>query len=415
MCFAEESKFGVLMKGTIFVTSKFTKPFYLVVILGRRNQEFDNDFTQYENYIALRVREKGADFLVKVEEEQFTVDSDIMVKRLRLTGIDKEVQQTYWFSYDRDDMTIKYGKGHAMEETILIQFNFKNEVDPDQKEKYKRFFELDDLNPETDGNFLLYRTVEDDEKKVSFNQGAINKEQLLRVRKEPLIKNKSPVILEADTLEHLKDKSELPCECTSIYGEIKPLSPLEPELIDAIRSSITTAGDCLNTILKGKPYLRITVGEPMGTSPGSPYVLEIWPAGAESPIHNHGGCCAVIKVLHGTIQCRIFNKITNPPQETSTPLQVIDLRKDQYTWMDDGWFQTHQLSNVSDDYCATLQCYKYKEEDNLHWPKFDYKSEDVLAGFNPGSDLTFEDMKKKVLKEVILVMEGKYGSNFPSI
>ena len=31
--------------------------------------------------------------------------------------------------------------------------------------------------------------------------------------------------------------------------------------------------------------------------------------GARSPIHNHGAVCAVIKVLYGTIQSGIYNKV----------------------------------------------------------------------------------------------------------
>jgi hypothetical protein len=43
-------------------------------------------------------------------------------------------------------------------------------------------------------------------------------------------------------------------------------------------------------------YLRITLGYNLGDSPGIPYVLEIWPAGHYSPIHDHGDANAVIKV-----------------------------------------------------------------------------------------------------------------------
>lgn len=47
-------------------------------------------------------------------------------------------------------------------------------------------------------------------------------------------------------------------------------------------------------------YLRVTVGDnSSGASPGcSPYVLEVWPAGHSSPVHNHGSSFVVMKVLH---------------------------------------------------------------------------------------------------------------------
>ena len=57
--------------------------------------------------------------------------------------------------------------------------------------------------------------------------------------------------------------------------------------------------------------MRVTLGTHRGFSPGIPYVLEIWPGGCESPIHNHGNAYAVIKVLHGAIKVTIYKKTWN--------------------------------------------------------------------------------------------------------
>ena len=35
-------------------------------------------------------------------------------------------------------------------------------------------------------------------------------------------------------------------------------------------------------------------------------------------------------------------------------------------------YQTHQLRNVSDDFCATINCYRYDEDDPIQWNLFDY-------------------------------------------
>ena len=48
-------------------------------------------------------------------------------------------------------------------------------------------------------------------------------------------------------------------------------------------------------------YVRVSVGLPCGTSPGIPYVMEIWPPGHFSPIHNHGNAFGVVRLLHGSI------------------------------------------------------------------------------------------------------------------
>ena len=48
-------------------------------------------------------------------------------------------------------------------------------------------------------------------------------------------------------------------------------------------------------------YLRMSVGVPSGCSPGIPYVLEIWPSGHFSPVHNHGNAFGIVRILHGSV------------------------------------------------------------------------------------------------------------------
>ena len=39
-------------------------------------------------------------------------------------GYDKDLKVSYWFSYNRDQLVIKYGKGHVMDETTLLEYDF---------------------------------------------------------------------------------------------------------------------------------------------------------------------------------------------------------------------------------------------------------------------------------------------------
>ena len=48
-------------------------------------------------------------------------------------------------------------------------------------------------------------------------------------------------------------------------------------------------------------YIRVPMGPNFGNQPGQPYVLEIWPKGHYSPIHNHGNSAALIKLLCGKL------------------------------------------------------------------------------------------------------------------
>ena len=39
-------------------------------------------------------------------------------------GLEKGSNVSYWLSYDRDRLTLKYGKGYRMEETTLLVYDF---------------------------------------------------------------------------------------------------------------------------------------------------------------------------------------------------------------------------------------------------------------------------------------------------
>lgn len=47
--------------------------------------------------------------------------------------------------------------------------------------------------------------------------------------------------------------------------------------------------------------LHHPAGLKAGSCAGIPFVLEIWPAGHNSPIHNHGNAYGIVRVLHGDI------------------------------------------------------------------------------------------------------------------
>ena len=409
MTAVEEGKFKALLKGTISVTTCFSKPFILLVIPDKRIPAFDNNYRQYKNYFALHVENTDANFTAQICGKVHTLKGFVTKKLKSALGIDSGFQQTYWLSYDRDSMVIKYGKGYAMNETTLMTFSFSQETLKDQFEELRSemniLFAIDDEKTCEDGCILLYKNLKDEIRGVCA-AGYISKEPLIKVSKEPLTINPSHIILDVDkaTFSHLESKdhilsSQLPPICLKIFSTIRTFE-LEPLLIDQIRHSILTEGCCLNKILARKVYLRITIGEEMGVSPGCPFVLEIWPKGASSPIHNHGACCAIVKVLHGEINCRIFNKVTSPPlPEQPQPLMEFKARQGEFTWMNEQWYQSHQLTNSSADFCATLQCYEYNTKDNIHWNKFDYIKEDELLGFQPGSDLTFHKMEKLVREE----------------
>lgn len=179
-----------------------------------------------------------------------------------------------------------------------------------------------------------------------------------------------------------------------------------PDFSKAIQRSIVRPGAwCYETLLKkanefGKPnpretYLRITLGMNGGESPGIPYVMEIWPAGHYSPVHSHAGADAVIRVLHGSINVSLY-----PFLSEVEPFASADFQKEDVTWITPTLNQVHQLRNITDDVCVTIQCYMYEKNDKAHYEYFDYlDAEGVQQQYEPDSDMDFLNFKQTMMNE----------------
>jgi len=187
-----------------------------------------------------------------------------------------------------------------------------------------------------------------------------------------------------------------------------------PDFSKAIEYSIATPGLWCNTRLqekanefsKDKPnpdetYLRITLGQNNGESPGVPYVMEIWPIGHFSPVHNHGASNAVIKVLHGSIHVKLFPFLCD--SSGSVPqFSTAEFKKGDITWITENLNQIHQLENLktNTETCITIQCYMYDEDNVAHYDYFDYLDGDgKIQQYEPDSDMDFVAFKNQMKEE----------------
>ena len=187
-----------------------------------------------------------------------------------------------------------------------------------------------------------------------------------------------------------------------------------PDFSKAIENSIATPGLWCNTRLKEKStefskdkpnlletYLRITMGQNSGESPGSPYVMEIWPMGHYSPVHSHAGANAIIRVLHGNIHVRLFPYLS----PTVESFGSANFKTGDITWVNTTLNQTHQLINPKSNNktCVTIQCYMYDEANNGHYDYFDYIDADgVKQQYEPDSDMDFIKFKALMKQEWLL-------------
>jgi len=202
---------------------------------------------------------------------------------------------------------------------------------------------------------------------------------------------------------------DLPAACQRLYANVAGpginLTPADfPEFAEAIQYSIVTPGGLCNKKLAEKDplfgYLRVTLDSNMGDSPGQPYVLEIWPAGNGSPIHDHGSACAVIKVLHGQIRVSWFSALS---PEINNPWGSTIANAGDVTFLTPDYYQIHQLFNpapkIGGGFCATIQCYRYPDDDLQHYEYFDYVEDGSIKQFLPDSDWGYLAFKQAIQQE----------------
>lgn len=306
----------------------------------------------------------------------------------------------YWFSLDSQNQTFRAGKGEARQETMFYDFVNLFTENADRKQN-KLFLES-----------LTQIQIADESATLAG----------IRLLRDP-VTTKIPLIVKPTndlTMNDVALGTYLPTANLSpaaqqlydcISGKKFVLDADDfPEFSQAIEYSIKTPKCWCNKRLqekstefsKDKPnptetYLRITLGQNNGESPGIPYVMEIWPPGHYSPVHNHSSADAIIRVLTGEINVSLFPFLS---ESGIKPYANVNFSKDQITWISPTLNQTHQLKNQGTNTCVTIQCYMYDQSDDSHYDYFDYLDDNgVKQQYEPDSDMDFIQFKKLMKKE----------------
>lgn len=309
-------------------------------------------------------------------------------------GLVKQTGASYWFSLDSQNQRLYAGIGEARKETVVYSYQWPQ----DANRKSRKLF-LETLTSATVENLQVRALLRDP-----------------ITRSVPLLVKPT----ESLTMDMIASSTHMPKANLSIVaqklydciaGKNFVLDSSDfPEFSKAIEHSIRTPGQWCYERLKEKStefnkdkpdeketYLRITLGENNGESPGIPYVMEIWPAGHYSPIHNHGSSSAIIRVLHGSINVSLFPFLSGDELE---PFAKADFKQDDSTWISPTLNQVHQLKNTGTSTCITIQCYMYKQGNTSHYDYFDYLDGDgKKQQYEPDSDMDFLAFKALMKKE----------------
>jgi predicted metal-dependent enzyme (double-stranded beta helix superfamily) len=339
----------------------------------------------------LKVQFTETNVLVNLEPS-----NEPLVDKQNSKGLVKQRGAYYWFSLDSQNERLYAGIGEARKETVIYQYQFPQ----DSQRKSRKLF-LESLTSVTGHNLHVTSLLRD-----------------------PITRNVPLFVKDTEelTMDLIASGTHLPKANLSIVAQklydcisgkqFQLNTPDFPDFTKAIEYSIRTPGKwCYerlkqkaNEFSKDKPdeketYLRITLGENNGESPGIPYVMEIWPIGHYSPIHNHGGSSAIVRVLHGAIHVSLFPFLSGDELE---PFGNADFKKGDITWMSPSLNQVHQLKNLdtNKDTCITIQCYMYKQGNTSHYDYFDYLDADgKTQQYEPDSDMDFLEFKATVKRE----------------
>ncbi len=346
---------------------------------------------------------QGDGFSLHVEQDvvsfyQLGKKTPLETLALKGVGLDEDKACRYWFSLDPAACCLRYGKGEMRLLTTLMEHKYADPQD------------------ENDTSFDWVKEVS----YVTVNTAA----EELEAWRDPVTID--PPIVVVPSKEMTMDMAAnywatvpegLTPACQALYGNVSGEhftlnTPDFPDFTDAIEYSIRSEdGWCHKKLLEKatefgeKPnyeetYLRITMGRNQGNSPGIPYVVEIWPPGHYSPIHNHAGADAIIRVLHGEITVNLYPMLSEYHQK---PFARKVFKKNNITWLSPLLNQTHQLknANINGPTCITIQCYQYGELNNSHYEYFDYLNEDtgLICQFTPNSDMDFIEFKALMRQE----------------
>ncbi|UJR29399.1 hypothetical protein I4U23_010611 [Adineta vaga] len=310
----------------------------------------------------------------------------------------------YWISFYDNNRNIKYGIGEIRPSFAVFNINLSKE-----EEKYELMKDI----------FYIYIKLNHDNQMLT-NLKDFQKQFRFFIGKQPILYDPPLFVIPADQYDfQVKHKylppSKLEGPCRDLYDNVinfKLNTDEFPNLTDVIETSIRNPdGWCHKKLVEkasrfGKPnmratYLRITAGYREGNAPGHTYVIEIWPPGHFSPIHNHSNAYAIIRVLHGEILVRLYPTLTLNAHQYE-PIEQI-CRQGSVTWLLPNLNQTHQLKHVDlvGTCCITIQCYAYGPEDTKHYEYFDFIANDKqsIGHFDPTSDADYYQFRQIMLEE----------------
>ncbi len=213
----------------------------------------------------------------------------------------------------------------------------------------------------------------------------------------------SPLIFSPRRVFDYGRQHEIPERALDLYRRTHDLSLSDWEQ-EAIRASINSPDGALRRLLEMKAardgghdpkttYIRVDC---FGKRIQSPCLLEIWPGGHHSPIHEHANSTGLMKGVFGHVEIMLYEGLAQRPKEVA----LLSMTSERCSWMSPDHYQAHKVYCPMDerDFAATFHIYvdtqsdvfKYREEQDPH----------RIAEFVTESDITWGQFYKALTETV---------------
>ena len=120
-------EFPTVGEGVINFNVQRSSPFWIVIRPKKRGQAMVDP----TEWICLEVTLHPAAFKLYREKQLYQVTEPGV-------GYEKGRKISYWFSYDRQRLVLKYGKGYHMTQTTLLEYDFLEGLTKDEQEERKK-------------------------------------------------------------------------------------------------------------------------------------------------------------------------------------------------------------------------------------------------------------------------------------
>jgi hypothetical protein len=231
----------------------------------------------------------------------------------------------------------------------------------------------------------------------SCNPFHIDQEVAQKLRLQALYARPAPIIVDSRDIEEYVGQNDIPSINMDLFRRVRTLRLSQWEEV-AIRRSLWLRYGVLRCIIKEKAKRQIEDNQPpetsyvrvdcYGKSTQTPCVLEIWPGGHYSPMHEHSESSGIVFGVCGHVDVMVYQGL----DWNADKLGLVSVDRGIAAWLNKEWFQVHKVfcPLPQDQFAATFHVYTEFQNDYFREVR-ENNPHDVFSWL-VHSDITWSDL-----------------------